>query len=47
MWLTLIIVGAVLMLLGFFTEIGQFLIWLGLILLIVSAIASVVRKSAG
>lgn len=46
MWLTLIGVGIVLILFGVFVEAAKFLIWLGIILLIVSAVMSILRRGA-
>ncbi|WP_240644163.1 hypothetical protein [Antribacter gilvus] len=37
-WLILILVGVVLVILGVATDIGQFLIWIGVIVLVVSLI---------
>lgn len=45
MWLTLIVVGIVLLLFGFLVEAAQFLIWLGIIILVVSAIMSLLGRS--
>lgn len=47
MWLTLIVVGLVLILFGVFVEAAKLLIWLGLILLVVSAVMSVLRRAGG
>lgn len=44
MWLSLILVGIVLILFGVFVEAAKLLIWLGLILLIISAVVSVLQK---
>lgn len=44
MWLTLIIVGIALVLLGVFVEAAKFLIWLGIVLLVVSVIISVLNR---
>ncbi|WP_194165067.1 MULTISPECIES: hypothetical protein [unclassified Pseudactinotalea] len=45
MWLTLIIVGIVLALLGVFIAAAKFLIWLGIILLVISVIMSLVTRA--
>lgn len=37
-WLILVLVGVVLVILGVATEIGQFLIWIGVIVLVVSLV---------
>jgi high-affinity Fe2+/Pb2+ permease len=37
-WLILILVGVVLVILGIATDIGQFLIWIGVIVLVVSLV---------
>lgn len=44
MWLTLIIVGVVLAILGVAVEAARFLIWIGVILAVISAIMSVARR---
>jgi hypothetical protein len=41
-WLLLILVGVVLVILGVATSIGQFLIWIGVIVLVVSLILGLV-----
>jgi len=46
MWLTLIIVGVVLAILGVAIEAARFLIWLGVILAVISVIMSIVRRGA-
>jgi len=46
MWLVLILVGVVLTVLGIAVEAARFLIWLGIILLIVSAIMSIIRRGS-
>ncbi|HLS02126.1 MAG TPA: hypothetical protein VK054_09135 [Beutenbergiaceae bacterium] len=46
MWLTLIIVGVVLAVLGVAIEAARFLIWLGVILAVISVIMSLVRRGA-
>ena len=49
-WLILILVGVVLVILGVATNIGQFLIWIGVIVLVVSLILGLVgrgRRSVG
>src|SRR5699024_9780048 len=46
MWLTLIIVGVVLAILGVAIEAARFLIWLGVILAGISVIMSIVRRGA-
>lgn len=46
MWLTLIIVGVVLAILGVAVEAARFLIWLGVILAVISVIMSIVRRGA-
>lgn len=47
MWLTLIAVGIVLILFGVFVEAAKFLIWLGIVLLVISAVMSILRKAGG
>lgn len=42
LWLTLIVVGVILALIGVFVPAAQFLIWLGIVILVVSIIMSVV-----
>ena len=44
-WLILILVGVVLVILGVATEIGQFLIWIGVIVVVASLIIGLVRRS--
>jgi len=43
-WLILIIVGVVLVILGVATEIGQFLIWIGVVVLVISLILGLVGR---
>jgi hypothetical protein len=43
-WLLLILVGVVLVILGVATNIGQFLIWIGVIVLVVSLILGLVGR---
>ncbi len=43
-WLILILVGVVLVILGIATEIGQFLIWIGVIVLVVSLILGLMGR---
>lgn len=45
MWLTLIIIGIVLLLFGVIVEAAQFLIWLGIIILVVSLIFSLLGRA--
>jgi len=45
LWLTLIVVGIVMIVLGVATNIGSFLLWLGVIVLVVSLIMSLVTRS--
>jgi len=45
MWLTLIIVGIALVLLGVFVEAAKFLIWLGIVLLVVSVVLSLLNRA--
>ncbi|MBM9432457.1 hypothetical protein [Flaviflexus equikiangi] len=45
MWLTLIIVGLALLLVGVFVEAAKFLIWLGIIILVVSAVMSLLGRA--
>nr|NLD40072.1 hypothetical protein [Actinomycetales bacterium] len=42
LWLTLIVVGVILALIGVFVPAAQFLIWLGIVILVVSIIMSVI-----
>jgi len=42
LWLTLIVVGVILALIGVFVPAAKFLIWLGIIILVVSIIMSVI-----
>ncbi len=44
-WLILILVGVVLVILGIATEIGQFLIWIGVIVLVVSLVLGLLGRS--
>ncbi|GAA4708324.1 hypothetical protein APR04_004530 [Promicromonospora umidemergens] len=44
-WLILILVGVALVILGVATEIGQFLIWIGVIVVVASLIIGLVRRS--
>jgi hypothetical protein len=44
-WLILILVGVVLVILGIATEIGQFLIWIGAIVLVASLIIGLVGRT--
>lgn len=44
-WLILIIIGVVLVVLGIATEIGEFLIWIGVIVLVISLVLSLVRRT--
>ncbi|MFC7879130.1 hypothetical protein [Isoptericola sp. NPDC057391] len=44
-WLILVLVGVVLVILGIATNIGQFLIWLGVIILVASLVLGLVRRS--
>lgn len=44
-WLILILVGVALVILGVATDIGQFLIWIGVIVLVVSLILGLVGRS--
>ncbi|GAB3101560.1 hypothetical protein [Isoptericola nanjingensis] len=44
-WLILVLVGVVLVILGVATSIGQFLIWLGVIVLVASLVLGLVRRS--
>lgn len=44
-WLILILVGVALVILGVATEIGQFLIWIGVIVLVASLIFGLVGRS--
>lgn len=43
-WLILILIGAVLVILGAATEIGSFLIWVGVVVLVVSLVLGLVRR---
>jgi high-affinity Fe2+/Pb2+ permease len=45
LWLILILVGVVLVVLGIATDVGQFLIWIGVIVLVVSLILGLVGRS--
>ncbi|MFC8600412.1 MULTISPECIES: hypothetical protein [unclassified Isoptericola] len=44
-WLILIIIGVVLVILGVATNIGQFLIWIGVIVLVVSLVLGLLRRN--
>ena len=44
-WLILILIGVALVILGVATEIGQFLIWIGVIVLVASLIIGLVGRS--
>jgi hypothetical protein len=44
-WLLLILVGVVLVILGVATSIGHFLIWLGVVVLVVSLILGLARRT--
>lgn len=46
-WLLLVLVGVVLIVLGVATEIGQFLLWIGVAVLVVSLILSLVGRGRG
>ena len=43
-WLILILIGVALVILGVATEIGQFLIWIGVIVLVASVIIGLVGR---
>jgi uncharacterized membrane protein YtjA (UPF0391 family) len=43
-WLILILVGVVLVILGIATDIGQFLIWIGVIVLVVSLVMGLMGR---
>lgn len=43
LWLTLIVVGVIMALIGVFVPAANFLIWLGIIILVVSIIGSLVQ----
>ncbi len=45
-WLLLILVGVVLLVLGVATSIGHFLIWIGVVVLIVSLVMGLVGRSS-
>lgn len=45
LWLILIIVGVVMALLGLFVEAAQFLIWLGIIILVVGLVLTLLNRS--
>lgn len=45
-WLVLILVGVVLLVLGVATSIGHFLIWIGVVVLIVSLIMGLVGRGS-
>ncbi|HEV6955640.1 MAG TPA: hypothetical protein VKY86_20540 [Promicromonospora sp.] len=44
-WLILIIIGVVLVILGVATQIGQFLIWIGVAVLVVSLVLGLARRT--
>jgi Flp pilus assembly protein TadB len=44
-WLILVLVGVALVVLGVATEIGQFLIWIGVIVLVASLVIGLVNRS--
>ncbi len=44
-WLILVLVGVALVILGVATEIGQFLIWIGVIVLVASLVIGLVNRS--
>ncbi|GGM24819.1 hypothetical protein ACFQBY_04940 [Promicromonospora citrea] len=44
-WLILIIIGVVLVILGVATEIGQFLIWIGVAVLVISLVLGLARRT--
>jgi hypothetical protein len=44
-WLILILVGVALVILGVATEIGQFLIWIGAIVLVVSLVLGLMGRT--
>jgi len=46
-WLILVLLGVVLIVLGVATEIGQFLIWIGVVVLVVSLVLSLVGRGRG
>lgn len=46
-WLILILVGVALVILGVATEIGQFLIWIGVIVLVVSLVLGLAGRRRG
>lgn len=43
-WLILILIGVVLVILGVATEIGQFLIWIGAIVLVASLVMGLIGR---
>lgn len=43
-WLILILLGVVLVVLGVATEIGQFLVWIGVVVLVISLILGLVGR---
>ncbi|MGF0114941.1 hypothetical protein ACQFYA_01270 [Promicromonospora sp. Marseille-Q5078] len=45
LWLILIIVGVVLLVLGLAVQAAQFLIWIGIAVLVVSLVLSLVRRT--
>jgi hypothetical protein len=44
-WLILVLVGVALVILGVATEIGQFLIWIGVIVLVASLVIGLVNRT--
>lgn len=46
MWLLILVVGVVLLVLGIAIEAAKFLIWLGIIVLVVSLVLGLVRRGA-
>ena len=45
LWLILILIGVVLIVLGIATEIGQFLLWIGVVVLVVSLVLALMRRA--
>ncbi|WP_407317391.1 hypothetical protein UQW22_12785 [Isoptericola halotolerans] len=45
LWLILILIGVVLVVLGIATEIGQFLLWIGVVVLVVSLVLALMRRA--
>ncbi len=45
LWLILILIGVVLVVLGVATEIGQFLLWIGVVVLVVSLVLALMRRA--